>query len=105
MAKAKAKTDESVNPETNKTNPPVENADEIQTPDVSTEPEKPTEPESIKVKIASSALNVRKGPGLGNPVVKTLINDKNTYEIVKEVDGWGEIANLGWIALQYTKKA
>lgn len=62
------------------------------------------------VKIKASSLNVRKGPGTGYAVVRTLNNDKNSYTIVEEAKGtgatlWGKLkSGLGWISLDYTSK-
>lgn len=71
---------------------------------------------SYLIKITVSAINIRKSPNVNTAVVKTLVNDKNTYTIVEEADGpgdskgttikWGKLkSGIGWIALMYTKKA
>lgn len=70
--------------------------------------------EPYMVTINTTALNVRKGPGVNTDVVKTLYNDKNIYTIVDEADGigsdgkntrWGKLkSGIGWIGLSYTKK-
>lgn len=56
----------------------------------------------VRVNIAS--LNVRKEPALNAPQVGTLRKDQ-VVEITREVNGWGEIAGQGWIALSYTVAA
>lgn len=63
----------------------------------------------VRVKIPS--LNVRSGPGTGNPVVASLKKDQ-VVEITHEIVGWGQIsagspqgiANQ-WISLAYTSPA
>ena len=62
------------------------------------------------VRITASALNIRKGPGIENAIVTTLLNDKNVYTIVEVADGsgaskWGKLkSGAGWISLDYTTK-
>ena len=69
----------------------------------------PVAAKSSLVRVAVSALNVRKGPGTNYPVVKVLRNDPNTYTIVEEATGigaakWGKLkSGIGWIALNHTK--
>lgn len=59
----------------------------------------------FKIKITATALNVRKGPGSTYAVVKTLVNDTNTYTIVETSGTWGRLkSGLGWISLNYTKR-
>ncbi len=63
--------------------------------------------EPYLVRINAKALNVRKGPSINNPVVKTLVNDKNTYTIVEESTDkqWGKLkSGIGWVKLEYTIK-
>ena len=56
------------------------------------------------VKVAATALNVRRGPGT-NYGISTTIRDKGVYTIVQEQDGWGKLkSGAGWIKLSYTKK-
>lgn len=68
-----------------------------------------TQPYTIR--ITANSLNVRSGPGTNNNVVRTLVNDKNIYTIIEESAGtgatkWGKLkSGLGWISLDYTKKA
>ena len=63
-----------------------------------------------KIKITAKSLNVRKGPGTGYAVTKTLTNDPNIYTITEESVGtgatlWGKLkSGIGWISLDYTKK-
>ena len=60
--------------------------------------------------IKVSALNIRSGPGINNPVLRTLVNDKNTYTIIEESDGpgakkWGKLkSGAGWVSLDFTVK-
>jgi hypothetical protein len=62
------------------------------------------------ITITASSLNIRSGPGVQNKVVKTLINDRNTYTIVEEArlsDGstWGRLkSGVGWLNLAFTSK-
>lgn len=62
------------------------------------------------ISIKPVSLNIRKGPGVNYPVVKTLINDKNLYTIIEEIkdsDGkkWGKLkSGIGWISLEFTIK-
>lgn len=69
------------------------------------------EQESIayRVKVDVSALNIRKGPGIGYD--KTgVIEDNGVYTIVDEAEGegatkWGKLkSGVGWISLDYVKK-
>lgn len=75
----------------------------------------PTSPTNVNntsypVTISVSALNVRKGPGTNYEVVTTLVNDKNTYTIVDEVDGpgaskWCKLkSGIGWVSKDHIKK-
>ena len=63
-----------------------------------------------KIKIAVSALRVRKGPGTNYPIVMTLRNDPNIYTIVEEAKDanghkWGKLkSGAGWLYLDYTKR-
>lgn len=56
----------------------------------------------VRVNIAS--LNIRREPGLNAPAVGSLRRDQ-VVEIAREVNGWGEIPNTGWIQLSYTVAA
>lgn len=64
---------------------------------------------SYIVQVTVDALNIRKGPGVGYGVVKT-IYDRGRYTIVEEATGsgaskWGKLkSGLGWISLDYVKK-
>lgn len=64
------------------------------------------------IKLTSSNLNVRSGPGAPNyPIVKTLVNDKSAYTIVEESKGpgsnkgWGRLkSGIGWLSLDFVMK-
>lgn len=57
------------------------------------------------VKVTSSSLNRRSGPGTGYSILGTITN-KGVYTIVEVKSGWGKLktANKGWIKLSYTKE-
>lgn len=57
-----------------------------------------------KVKINTSSLNVRSGPGLNMSVVGS-VKRGQIYSITREVNGWGEIGFNQWIKLSYTVAA
>lgn len=69
----------------------------------------PKKRETYLVRVAVSALNIRKGAGTNYPITGT-IRDRGVYTIVEEADGagarkWGKLkSGAGWIALDYTKK-
>lgn len=67
--------------------------------------QKPTQnSKEYQVKITANALNVRKGPGTQYGIAMT-IEDKGTYTIVEENNGWGKLkSGAGWISLKYTRK-
>lgn len=57
-----------------------------------------------KVKVTTSALNIRSGAGTNNKVVG-VIRDRGVYTIVDEKSGWGKLkSGAGWISLKYCKK-
>lgn len=64
---------------------------------------------SYTVKVTTSALNIRKGPGT-NYGTNGTIKDKGVYTIVAESDGpgaskWGKLkSGAGWISLDYASK-
>lgn len=58
--------------------------------------------QAVIVNIAT--LNVRLGPGLGNVVVGTLRKGQ-VVNVIREVNGWGEIEPDRWIYLPYTLSA
>lgn len=59
---------------------------------------------AYKVKVTTSALNIRSGPGTNNKVVG-IIRDRGVYTIVDEKSGWGKLkSGAGWISLKYCKK-
>lgn len=75
-------------------------------------PSKPPAIEAFKpytVQVTTSALNIRKGPGV-NYGLNGLIRDKGIYTIVAESAGngaskWGRLkSGAGWISLDYCKK-
>lgn len=69
--------------------------------DAAQEPLKDTLPR--KVKVTSSGLNVRSGPGTEHKINMT-IRDQGVYTIVEEKAGWGRLkSGAGWISLYYTK--
>lgn len=60
--------------------------------------------ESYLVKVTATKLNIRSGPGTGYKIVGA-IEDKGTYTIIEQRDGWGRLrSKKGWISLKYTKK-
>ena len=66
----------------------------------------PTSPIGVtfakRVRVTISRLNVRKGPGTNHSVVGTVkLNEE--FNLLSEVDGWGEIGSGRWIFLKYTK--
>lgn len=59
---------------------------------------------SYLVKVATSALNIRKGPGT-NYGTNGCIRDYGTYTIVETSGNWGKLkSGAGWICLDYTKR-
>ena len=56
----------------------------------------------VRVKIAT--LNVRNGPGLNNAVVATLKLNQ-VVEIIREVNGWGQMNETQWISLAFVAPA
>ena len=59
---------------------------------------------SYKVKITANLLNVRSGPSMEYEVTRIVKKD-DIYNIIDEQNGWGKLdSNLGWIALNYTRK-
>lgn len=56
------------------------------------------------VQVTADKLNVRSGPNTSYRIV-SVIEDKGSYTIVEESNGWGKLkSKLGWINLSYTKK-
>jgi len=72
-----------------------------------TPPIQKTEPEPAlpySVRVTTSALNIRKGPGTNYPVVACIF-DKGVYTITEEQNGFGKLkSGAGWISLNYTSK-
>ena len=59
---------------------------------------------AYKVKVTTSALNIRSGAGTNNKIVG-VIRDRGVYTIVDEKSGWGKLkSGAGWISLKYCKK-
>ena len=59
---------------------------------------------SFKVKVTADKLNIRSGAGIAFRV-EGVIDDKGTYTIVQEKNGWGKLkSGAGWINLKYTKR-
>ena len=59
---------------------------------------------SYLVKITTSVLNVRKGPGT-NYKIATTVKKGGVYTIVEESNGWGKLkSGAGWIKLSYTTR-
>jgi hypothetical protein len=54
-----------------------------------------------RVRVNILSLNIRKGPALNTALAGTLRKDQ-TVEITRELNGWGEIPEVGWIMLSYT---
>ena len=76
---------------------------------VSSAPSVSSEFQPYTVKVTSSALAIRKGPGTDTEKVGS-IQDKGIYTIVEEAKGpgatkWGKLkSGAGWISLDYTQK-
>ena len=59
---------------------------------------------SYLARVTANVLNIRKGPGTNYDVVGT-IQDRGTYTIVEEKNGFGRLkSGAGWISLDYVKK-
>ena len=57
-----------------------------------------------KVRINTTALNVRRGPG-AEYAKETIVYNGEIYTIVETENGWGKLlSGAGWINLSYTKK-
>jgi predicted double-glycine peptidase len=56
------------------------------------------------VKVNTSSLNVRTGPGLTFAVVGS-VQKSDIVPVSREVNGWGEIGSDRWIKLSYTVEA
>ena len=54
------------------------------------------------VQVTTDRLNVRQGPGLNFAIAYT-VNQGDEFVLMRETNGWGEIAPSRWIALEYTK--
>lgn len=51
----------------------------------------------------AEGLNVRTGPGMDHDVI-TALQRGSQVQIVAEQDGWGRLASVGWVCLDYVKK-
>lgn len=61
--------------------------------------------EPYLVKIATDALNIRKGPSTLYKVNRCLRDEGGVYTIVAQENNWGKLkSGEGWICLDYTKK-
>lgn len=56
------------------------------------------------VVINTPSLNVRNGPGLNNAIVGS-VKKGQVVKVMREINGWGEIAKDQWISLSYTLTA
>lgn len=73
-------------------------------------PTKSTETKEYKVKVTTSVLNIRKGPGT-NYGTSGSIRDRGVYTIVEEskgagsTNGWGKLkSGAGWISLDFATR-
>lgn len=79
------------------------------TPEIPTTPTTPVTPKPTlktypKYKVnAKSGLNVRRGPGKGYSVVKTLKNGAKVT-VYETKNGWGRIGSSQWCSMSYLKK-
>ena len=72
--------------------------------DSSDSPESSDSDESFKVKVTTSALNIRTGAGTRYERVG-VISDKGVYTIVETKGNWGKLkSGKGWICVDYTKR-
>lgn len=55
------------------------------------------------VRVTVPALNIRSGAGMGYSIIG-VIEDKGSYTIIEEKNGFGNLKAGGWIALEYTEK-
>ena len=59
---------------------------------------------TYKVKVTTSSLNIRKGPGASYAKVG-VVSKGEVFTIVETQSGWGKLkSGLGWISLAYTEK-
>lgn len=63
---------------------------------------KPEKDFLYKVKVTHPSLRMRRAPNT-QAEVYDLITDQGVYEIVNEVEGWGQLKNGCWIMLNYTR--
>lgn len=57
----------------------------------------------VGVVTATAGLNVRTGPGTNYDII-TAIQYHSEVTIVGEKDGWGQLASVGWVCLDYVEK-
>lgn len=60
-------------------------------------------PTSYKASVTASWLNVRKGPGTNNAIIRA-IKKGTVVNILEEKNGWGRIDEKGWVSLKWTKR-
>ena len=54
--------------------------------------------------VPEEGLNVRTGPGTDCDII-TAIQRGSQVNIIGELNGWGQLASVGWVCLDYVKKA
>ena len=64
----------------------------------------PSTTKDYRVRVTTSSLNVRKGPGTSYSVTTT-VKKGEVYTIVETQNNWGKLkSGAGWISLAYTEK-
>lgn len=57
-----------------------------------------------KAKVVAALLNVRTGPGYGEPVLKVIARGEE-YTLAEEKENWGFLNELnGWVCLDFVEK-
>ena len=57
-----------------------------------------------KAKVVAALLNVRTGPGYGEPVLKVIARGEE-YTLTEEKENWGFLNELnGWVCLDFVEK-
>ena len=57
-----------------------------------------------KAKVIAALLNVRTGPGYGEPVLKVIAKGEE-YSLTEEKENWGFLNELnGWVCLDFIEK-
>jgi uncharacterized protein YgiM (DUF1202 family) len=60
--------------------------------------------QSYKARVTANVLNVRTGPGINYPIVRS-IKKNEVYTIVEEQNDWGKLkSGIGWVNLNYMQK-